>query len=254
MVTKILIMKKIIILAILIFQSICAHADGIKYFEHVRALYQKGRYEEARQGFIVCKTVYSKELDVNNIEVWIKDCDAKIYKQKASIKAKREAELAEAKRRAEAVKLAEERKAYEAKQKERIEKKLLYVSSNAFIFDREYTGMHQAIKGYIAENSEQRFAEDSDKAYWCVYITANAYEFSSLPIGSDSNSKKVWYTSKVVAYIKVTNEITNETLYEGEIIQSDARNRSSIDYKHSAEKAYKLINEEIGNRILKQLK
>ena len=54
--------------------------------------------------------------------------------------------------------------------------------------------------------------------------------------------------------IKIINEITNETLYEGEIIQSDARNRSTIDYKHSAEKAYRLINVEIGNRIFKQIK
>lgn len=246
MVTKILIMKKIIILAILIFQNICAHADGIKYFEHVRALYQKGRYEEARQGFIVCKTVYSKELDVNNIEVWIKDCDAKIYKQKASIKAKREAELAEAKRRAEAVKLAEERKAYEVKQQERIEKKLLYVSSNAFIFDREYTGMHQAIKGYIADNSEQRFTDDPESAYWCVYVTASAYEFRE----TETRRGAVYY-SNVIAYVKIVNEITLETIYDGEI---EASGGDYYNYEGAAKSVYqRKINSKIATEILNNI-
>lgn len=236
-------MKRLVLLIISVFIGVVAYADGIEYFEHVKSLYQQGRYEEAKQGFVSCKTYYSDELNVSSINKWIRLCQSKINERKAAIQAKRQAEIAEA-----------QRKAYEAKQQERIEKKLLYVSSNAFIFNKEYTGMPQAIKGYIADNSEQRFTDDPEMAYWCVYVTANAYEFSSLPIGSDPNSKNVWYTSKVVAYIKIINEITNETLYEGEIIQSDARNRSTIDYKHSAEKAYRLINVEIGNRIFKQIK
>lgn len=236
-------MRKLGILLISIFISVSAYADGIQYFDYVRSLYEQGRYEEAIQGFTACKKLYYDELDIASIDSWIGKCNIKIKERNAAIQARRQAEIAEAKR-----------KAYEAKQQERIEKKLLYVSSNAFIFNKEYTGMHQAIKGYIAEKSEQRFTDDPEMAYWCVYVTANAYEFSSLPIGNDSNSKNVWYTSKVVAYIKIINEITNETLYEGEIIQSDARNRSTIDYKHSAEKAYRLINVEIGNRIFKQIK
>lgn len=236
-------MKRLVLLIISVFIGVVAYADGIEYFEHVKSLYQQGRYEEAKQGFVSCKTYYSDELNVSSINKWIRLCQSKINERKAAIQAKRQAEIAEA-----------QRKAYEAKQQERIEKKLLYVSSNAFIFNKEYTGMPQAIKGYITDNSEQRFTDDPEMAYWCVYVTANAYEFSSLPIGSDPNSKNVWYTSKVVAYIKIINEITNETLYEGEIIQSDARNRSTIDYKHSAEKAYRLINVEIGNRIFKQIK
>ncbi len=231
------------ILLISIFINVTAYADGIQYFDHVRSLYEQGRYEEAIQGFTACKKLYYEELDMTSIDNWISKCNIKIKERNAAIQARRQAEMAEAKR-----------KAYEVKQQERIEKKLLYISSNAFLFDKEYLGMHQAIKGYIADNSEQRFTDDPEMAYWCVYVTANAYEFSSLPIGSEPNSKNVWYTSKVVAYIKIINEITNETLYEGEIIQSDARNRSTIDYKHSAEKAYRLVNVEIGNRIFKQIK
>lgn len=247
-------MKRLVLLIISVFIGIVAYADGIEYFEHVKSLYQQGRYEEAKQGFVSCKTYYSDELNVSSINEWIRLCQSKINERKAAIQARRQAEITETKRRADEARLAAERKAYEVKQQERIEKKLLYISSNAFLFDKEYLGMHQAIKGYIADNSEQRFTDDPEMAYWCVYVTANAYEFSSLPIGSDPNSKNAWFTSKVVAYIKIINEITNETLYEGEIIQSDARNRSTIDYKHSAEKAYRLINVEIGNRIFKQIK
>lgn len=247
-------MRKLGILLISIFISVSAYADGIQYFDYVRSLYEQGRYEEAIQGFTACKKLYYDELDIASIDSWIGKCNIKIKERNAAIQARRQAEITETKRRADEARLAAERKAYEVKQQERIEKKLLYISSNAFLFDKEYLGMHQAIKGYIADNSEQRFTDDPEMAYWCVYVTANTYEFSSLPIGNDSNSKNVWYTSKVVAYIKIINEITNETLYEGEIIQSDARNRSTIDYKHSAEKAYRLINVEIGNRIFKQIK
>lgn len=247
-------MKRLVLLIISVFIGVVAYADGIEYFEHVKSLYQQGRYEEAKQGFVSCKTYYSDELNVSSINEWIRLCESKINERNAAIQARRQAEITETKRRADEARLAAERKAYEAKQQERIEKKLLYISSNAFLFDKEYLGMHQAIKGYIADNSKQRFTDDPEMAYWCVYVTANAYEFSSLPIDSDPNSKNVWYTSKVVAYIKIINEITNETLYEGEIIQSDAWNRSTIDYKHSAEKAYRLINVEIGNRIFKQIK
>lgn len=240
-------MRKLGILMISILISVTAYADGIQYFDHVRSMYEQGRYEEALQGFTACKKLYYDELDIASIDKWINTCNSKIKERNAAVQAKRQAEIAKAK-------LAEERRAHEEKQKKIVEKKLLFISSNAFLFDKEYTGMHQAIKGYIADNSEQRFTDDPEMAYWCVYVTANAYEFSALPIGSDPNSKNVWYTSKVVAYIKIINEITNETLYEGEIIQSDARNRSTIDYKHSAEKAYRLINVEIGNRIFKQIK
>ena len=224
-------MKRLVLLIISVFIGIVAYADGIEYFEHVKSLYQQGRYEEAKQGFVSCKTYYSDELNVSSINEWIRLCQSKINERKAAIQAKRQAEIAEA-----------QRKAYEAKQQERIEKKLLYVSSNAFIFNKEYTGMHQAIKGYIAENSEQRFTDDPEMAYWGVYITANAHEYS--------NDCGIHY-SNVVAYIKITNEITKETIYESEVI---VKGGSSMNYTVAAEKAYRNINKDIGIRIVEQLK
>lgn len=225
-------MKRLVLLIISVFIGVVAYADGIEYFEHVKSLYQQGRYEEAKQGFVSCKTYYSDELNVSSINKWIRLCQSKINERKAAIQAKRQAEIAEA-----------QRKAYEAKQQERIEKKLLYVSSNAFIFNKEYTGMPQAIKGYIADNSEQRFTDDPEMAYWCVYVTANAHEYSI-------DNGGIHY-SHVVAYIKISNEITKETIYESEVV---VKGGSSMNYTVAAEKAYRNINKDIGSKIIEQLK
>lgn len=225
-------MKRLVLLIISVFIGVVAYADGIEYFEHVKSLYQQGRYEEAKQGFVSCKTYYSDELNVSSINEWIRLCQSKINERKAAIQAKRQAEIAEA-----------QRKAYEAKQQERIEKKLLYVSSNAFIFNKEYTGMPQAIKGYIADNSEQRFTDDPEMAYWCVYVTANAHEYSIDNGGI--------HHSHVVAYIKISNEITKETIYESEVV---VKGGSSMNYTVAAEKAYRNINKDIGSKIIEQLK
>ena len=103
--------------------------------------------------------------------------------------------------------------------------------------------MHQAIKGYIAENSEQRFTDDPEMAYWCIYITANAHEYSTVGSGI--------HYSNVVAYIKITNEITKETIYESEVI---VKGGSNMNYTVAAEKAYRNANKDIGIRIVEQLK
>lgn len=233
-------MKRLVLLIISVFIGIVAYADGIKYFEHAKSLYQQGRYEEAKQGFVSCKTYYSDELNVSSIDNWISMCQSKINERNAAVQAKRQAEMAKAR-------LAAERKAYEVKQQERIEKKLLYVSSNAFIFNKEYTGMHQAIKGYIADNSEQKFTDDPEMAYWCVYITANAYEYSHI---------NEVYNANVVAYIKVVDAITNEIIYEGETY---IRKGSSRGYEYAAQLAYSISNKDnivkiVGTKIIEQLK
>lgn len=235
-------MRELGISLISILLSMSAYADGIQYFDYVRSLYEQGRYEEAIQGFTACEKLYYDELDVASIDNWISTCNLKIKERNDAIQAKRQAEIADAKRKADKVRLAEERKAYEAKQQELVEKKLLYVSSNAFLFDKEYIGMHQAIKGYIANNSGQKFTDNPDMAYWRVYVTANAYEYSHA-------ENDVFY-SNVVAYIKVINEITNVTIYEDEVI---VRKGSSMSYKVAAETAYRNLNKEIGTRILQKI-
>ena len=227
-------MKRLVLLIISVFIGIVAYADGIEYFEHVKSLYQQGRYEEAKQGFVSCKADYSDEVNVASINEWISLCQSKITERNAAIQAKRQAEIAEAKRKADEARLAAERKAYEVKQQERIEKKLLYISSNAFLFDKEYLGMHQAIKGYIADNSEQRFTDDPEMAYWCVYVTANAHEYSI-------DNGGIHY-SHVVAYIKISKEIARENVYAREIVLN-------LVCRLLFEK-----NKNIGSKIIEQLK
>ena len=242
-------MKRLAILIISMFISVSAYADGLEYFDHVKSLYQQGRYDEAMQGFISCKTYYSAELNVSSVNEWIALCQTKIDEKNAAIKAKRNAKIAEDKRKADAARAEAERKAYEAKQQERIEKQLLYVSSNAFIFDKEYTGMHQAIKGYIADNSNYRFTNDLDMAYWSVYVSANAVDCLVQELGDVGK----YFTANVVAYVTVKNEITGEIIYEGEVSLADKKPKSTISAENSATKAYKIINEEIGSKILEQL-
>lgn len=233
-------MRKLGILMISILISVTAYADGIQYFDHVRSMYEQGRYEEALQGFTACKKLYYDELDIASIDKWINTCNSKIKERNAAVQAKRQAEIAKAK-------LAEERRAHEEKQKKIVEKKLLFISSNAFLFDKEYTGMHQAIKGYIADNSEQKFTDDPEMAYWCVYITANAYEYSHI---------NEVYNANVVAYIKVVDAITNEIIYEGETY---IRKGSSRGYEYAAQLAYSISNKDnivkiVGTKIMEQLK
>lgn len=240
-------MKRLVLLIISVFIGIVAYADGIEYFEHVKSLYQQGRYEEAKQGFVSCKTYYSDELNVSSINEWIRLCESKINERNVAIQARRQAEITETKRRADEARLAAERKAYEVKQQERIEKKLLYISSNAFLFDKEYLGMHQAIKGYIADNSEQRFTDDPESAYWCVYITANAYEYRE----TKNNRGESTFYSNVIAYVKIVDEITQEIIYEGEIEDSLG---DYYCYENAAKNVYrKKINTRIANKILTYL-
>ena len=232
-------MKRLVLLIISVFIGVVAYADGIEYFEHVKSLYQQGRYEEAKQGFVSCKTYYSDELNVSSINEWIRLCQSKINERKVAIQAKRQAEIAEAKR-----------KAYEAKQQERIEKKLLYVSSNAFIIDKEYTGMHQAVKADISKNDpKQRFTDNPEDAYWSVYITARIDRQEEAKSAFDPNI--IQHYSLVVAYVKIVDNISDVTLYDGEIadVKGGGFNRKVAD-----EYAYKELSKKVGSIIVEQLK
>lgn len=227
-----------------------AYANGFQYFDHVRGLYEKGRYEEAIQGFTTCKRVYYEELDVASLDNWIAKCKTNIKKRNAAIQDKRRAKIAEATRKAQEAKLAEEQRIKDSIQQERVKRKLLFVSSNAFLIDCEYPGMHQAIKGHIAKNSDFKFTDDPEKAYWSVYVTANAYEQNITEIKlNDEKTRRIFY-SNVVAYVKVVDSISNETIYEVEITD---KGNSGKDYRPAAIMAYNNINKTIGSEILKQL-
>ena len=109
-------MRRIILTLFAVFFAITALANGPEYFLHVRGLYEQRRYEEAIQGFGICKWLYSDELSTNNIDDWIAKCNKGIVDRKAAAAAKR------------ARAAAAERAAYEAKQRAREENKLVYIA------------------------------------------------------------------------------------------------------------------------------
>lgn len=243
-------MKKLGILLISILISMSAYADGIQYFDHVRTLYEQGRYEEAIQGFTTCKKLYYDELDVASIDNWIDKCNQKIAAKKAATKRKAaEAKLAE-ERRVAAEKLATEKAEKARLDSLRRVKKLLFVSSNAFMVDKEYAGMHQAVKANISKNDpKQRFADNSEEAYWSVYITARIDRQEEEKSAFDPNI--IQHYSWVVAYVKIVDNISDVTLYDGEIadVKGGGFNRKVAD-----EYAYKELSKKVGNIIVEQLK
>lgn len=223
------IIKGIMFLTVGLLLTSNVKADGREYFDYViRQLYQKGLYEEALQGLDICNKYYSEELNTGLINDYIVKCKTKISDKKAVEEANKQAARAAEKAKEELERL-EKRK----------EDKLLYLSSSAFNFKTEYTGMHSAIKGYIAKNSNLRFANNPEMAFWGVYVTATAKE-------SPSNGPKD-YNASVYAYVKIIDEIQGVTIYEDEIV---GRGNSKIDYQNAAVRAYKKINQKVSDIVL----
>lgn len=229
------IIKGIMFLTVGILLSTNVKADGREYFDYViRQLYQKGLYEEALQGLDICNKYYSEELNTGLINDYIVKCKTKISDKKAVEEANKQVARA-------AEKVKEELERLE----KRKEDKLLYLSSSAFNFKTEYTGMHSAIKGFIAQNSDLKFSDNPEMACWCVYVTANAKE-------APSNGEND-YNATVCAYVKIVDEIQGVTIYEDEIVE---RRNSKIDYQAAANRAYrgnkkqKGINEKVSDLVL----
>lgn len=261
-------MKRIGVLIIFLLASVFAYADNsskldeaLRHFNHYLSLYDKGKYEEAMQGFNDCKRRYTAELDIASLNGWIDKCNKKIAARKVAIRKQRQAQIAAAERKAAEAKLAEERRvaaeklAAEKAEKARLDSlrrvnKLLFVSSNAFMVDKEYAGMHQAVKANISKNDpKQRFADNSEEAYWSVYITARIDRQEEAKSAIDPNI--IQHFSWVVAYVKIVDNISDITLYDGEIadIKGGGFNRKVAD-----ENAYKELSKKVGNIIVEQLK
>ena len=262
------IMKRTGILIIFLLASVIAYADrsskideALKHFDYYHSLYNKGKYEEALQGFNDCKRRYASELDIASLSGWIGKCNQKIAARKAAIRKQRQAQIAAAERKVAEAKLAEERRiaaeklAAEKAEKARLDSlrkvnELLFVSSNAFMLDKEYAGMHQAVKANISKNNpKQRFADNSEEAYWSVYITARIDRQEEEKSAFDPNI--IQHYAWVVAYVKIVDNISDVTLYDGEIadVKGGGFNRKVAD-----EDAYKELSKKVGSIIVEQLK
>ena len=154
-------MKKILTIFIGVLLTIPSFADGFEYLEYCKALYIDGRFEEAKQGFSLCK-VYA-ELNNADMDAWISKCDNAI--------AERKKRAAAAARKAE----AERKAAYEESQRLRKENRLTYVSSNAMNLSGEEVGFETTVRKSLT-SAKYKCTTNADLALWSVYVTANARE------------------------------------------------------------------------------
>ena len=84
-------MKRILFLLSIIL-PVCAFADqepGIKYFNDMVALYEKGEYENAKIGFEYCIDHFSSVVSEKNCSYYILECDKKINNKREEIIAKK---------------------------------------------------------------------------------------------------------------------------------------------------------------------
>ncbi len=202
--------------------------EGITYFESIKKSYAKGEYRDALEGFQYCKKEYSNQLNTSKIDEWINLCNSNI-ENKVAIE--------------QQIKKQEEDN---NKLKTRRENRLIYLSTEASIFNEKYNEILLALKDYINENSDLKFTSDPDKAYWCIYVTAEAKEKSA----TDNEGGK-YYVSDVASNIKIKDMVANETICDNSITTTGTRKASG--YKMSATDAYKKLKEEIGNIILKSI-
>lgn len=222
-------MKRLVILIIAILASFEAFASGPEYLRHVIDLYEHGRYEEAIQGFNICKTFYFDELPISEVNDWISKCEQGISKRNAAA-AVRRARLAKA-----------ERVAYEAKQREREMNKLIYVSSNALTLNGDYPALQNAIVKGIQDAGHSCTGNESD-SYLTVYVSATA----EILEGTDPKSHFVM----ICARVKIINNISGE-IYE-DVINEKVGSR--ISYNDAAKLGFRKyiiapLNDVITNNI-----
>ena len=202
-------------------------ADGLHYFNHCKSLYSNGRYEEAKQGFTLCK-VYD---DVNSadMDAWIAKCDQAIEAKKS-------------KAAAVAKQLAAERKSvFEEKQRLRAERDLIYIATNARTLTSDYSSMHSAIKGRL---KPFHFSKNEEESKWGVYVTANTREYSS-PATNSAGA----YIVYVDAVCQIVNLLSGDIIFEQEYSQkSGFANQSK-----AIEMAYRDIVKTISSDIIEAI-
>ena len=191
-------MKKILSLIVGLFLVIPAIAGGQQYFEHCKSLYNSGRYEEARQGFTMCK-VYA-DIDNSEMDTWISYCDYAIAQKRNRIAA-----AASARTSTTSV-TGTKQDSNQERQFSVTEKNLVYISADAWAFDSEYKYMGSAVKGKL---QQLKFSKNEDGARWGVYIAANAREHSN----PETNPAGV-YVVYVDAMCQVVDLTTGEIVFE----------------------------------------
>ena len=226
-------MKKTLLFLLAVASGFSAYADGYRSYNMACELYKSGRYEEAKQRFMICVRYYPDDnLEWSIIEQRVKDCDARINEEANRRKAYA-AQMAKARE--------EERRKYEELQRLRKERKLVYVSVNASTLDGEYLDFKSDIVGALAPYG-YRTTNNKDDAYWIVYISADVLKLSK-PGESASN-----HIVEVRAHYTIENAVEGYNPAGGEG-RCDAKGTSKIDYTKSAYDAYANLEDSLGKAI-----
>lgn len=248
--------------------------DAKEYY--YRGLTKKGDaaivfFEKAQEGFKICKKSLSKQFDRDDLERWISKCEDAIRLKRqqeideleaataAEIEATKRkiAELKAAERRAAEERLAKEEERIrqkqaeelEAKRQKRIEDKLVFVSSDAFIFDRKYD-LHSSVERALSDDGF-RLTDDPEKARWSVYITAMAYEVGTEYITTSHGEEQI-YLSNVDALVKIADNVKDDLIFEGNIEYN--HKDIGINYQKSAQEVFTQLKKDISSTISNKFK
>lgn len=224
-------MKKILTIIATLLLALPSFADSLQYLKHCKDLYNSGRYEEARQGFSLCK-VYN-DINSADMDVWIARCDRAIETRRK--KAVAAASKAAAERQAAQA-------AYEASQRLRKENCLVFVSSNAMNLSGEEVGFETAVRKSLT-SAKFKCTTDPELALWSVYVTANAREAGYI-------QEEGRYCSYVDVVIQLQNEMTGEILFEDELHQQGGSDKS---FAIATRDAYRVANKKIGTVLVNAL-
>lgn len=222
-------MKRILSIVIGLMLALPSFADGLQYLGHCKSLYNSGRYEEAKQGFTLCK-VYD-DIDDAEMDVWIAKCESAITAKKNR--------AAAAARKAE----TERQAAFEESQKLRKERNLIYVSTNARTLSADYPNMQSAIKGNLRP---YHFAKTEEDARWGIYVTANAREQINPEVNTGLKDAHFVYADGILQIIDL---LSGEICFE----QDYSPKFASTNLDISVKRAYKDLIDAISTDILKTI-
>lgn len=226
-------MKRTLLFLLAVVFGFSVYADGYRSYNMACELFKSGRYEEAKQRFMICVQYYPNDnLEWTIIEQRVKDCEARI-KEEADRRKEYAAQMAKAREK--------EKRKYEEQLRQRVERKLVYVSVNASTLDGEYPDFKSDIVRALAPY-RYKTTNNKDDAYWIVYVSADVRKLSK-PGETDPQHK-----AEVCAHYIIENAVEGYIPAGGEG-RCDAKGLSEIDYARSLYYAYADIEDKLGEAI-----
>lgn len=244
--------------------------------EYTQGLTKKGSdaialFEKAQKGFEICqnlcKKTHIKEFDIEELKRCISECKNAINLKRQQEKDELEAARRDSVQRAEdAIKRAKEARdsaqraaeardsalhaeeELEAQRQKLIEDNLVFVSSDAHLFD-ENIDLNSGVKRALSDAGFEQ-TDDPKKARWTVFITAMAYEDKEESITTSKGPEKI-YLSNVNVLVKIEDNVEDKLIFEGDIPNNLRYFETS--YKDSAQKAYKKLKQELSPIIVNKL-